>query len=678
MHNRLHTEHSLYLRQHADNPVHWQPWDAAALAQARALNKPILLSIGYSACHWCHVMAHESFEDQATAAVMNRLFINIKVDREERPDLDKIYQLAHQALTRRGGGWPLTVFLDPVSLIPIYAGTYFPITPRYNMPSFSQVLEGVHVWHTDRRDDVQTQTDALKGFLHEYGQEKPLAEDFDDTPLKKARAALLSQFDSQHGGRRGAPKFPHANEIDFLMTLAEGGDQMAADCAKTTLSQMAARGLYDHLAGGFFRYCVDERWDIPHFEKMLYDNAQLLPQYAKAAVQFNALQFRDTALGVMNWLEDEMRLDNGIYCSAIDADSEGEEGKFYLWHQTQFRETVSDQHYSIAAQFFGLDQLPNFEDSHWHLHAKKTITAIADEEKKPEEEIFNSIQLSKTSLKEARALRIHPQRDDKQSAAWNALLADGFIGAYHALGRDEDLQKADSILKMLEHNFQRFKRLPAVLNQDIPGFLDEHAYTLTACVNYLKQRFCAKRLLFAQQLADFLLAEFEDTTHGGFYFTSHTHEHLPQRPKPWLDDSTPSGNAIAASALLALGYLLAEPRHLQAAENTLRAAWVSINEAPHAALSMLQVLREIRHPTPIVTLCGPDDVCATWREAIVKNSVSPLTIYTLNQMHSELPESLANKATAQNGAATICVGMHCLEVCYEIDDVLLALKKLAD
>jgi uncharacterized protein len=676
MRNRLHTEHSLYLRQHADNPVHWQPWDAAALAQARALNKPILLSIGYSACHWCHVMAHESFEDEATAVLMNRLFINIKVDREERPDLDKIYQLAHQALTRRGGGWPLTVFLDPISLIPIYAGTYFPITPRYGMPSFSQVLEGVHLWHTDRQDDVQIQTDALKGFLHEYGQEKPLADNFDDTPLKKARAALLSQFDSQHGGRRGAPKFPHANEIDFLMTLAESGDQMAAECAKTTLSRMAARGLYDHLAGGFFRYCVDERWDIPHFEKMLYDNAQLLPQYAKAAMQFNAPQFRDTALGIMNWLEDEMRLDNGIYCSAIDADSEGEEGKFYLWDQSQFRETVTDQHYSIAAQFFGLDQLPNFEDSHWHLHAKKTIAAIADEDKKTEEEVFNSIELSKISLKKARALRIHPQRDDKQSTAWNALLADGFIQAYRYLGRDEDLQKADSILNMLEDNFQRYQRLPAVLSQDIPGFLDEHAYALAACVNYLKQDFSTKRLQFAQQLADFLLAEFEDSTQGGFYFTSHIHEHLPQRPKPWLDDSTPSGNAIAAKALSDLGYLLAEPRYLNAAEKTLRAAWTSINEAPQAALCMLEALQQIREPTPIVVIRGPLNVCEQWRCKILKDSGKNVSIYVIDDTQTILPESLTSKLSSPSGLATICIGTRCLEVCHSATDTLSALQTI--
>jgi uncharacterized protein len=671
--NRLQTENSLYLRQHAWNPVDWQPWDNAALAQARHENKPILLSIGYSACHWCHVMAHESFEDTPTAALMNKHYINIKVDREERPDLDKIYQLAHQALTRRGGGWPLTVFLDPHTLIPLYAGTYFPKTPRYGMPSFSQVLEGVQHWHADRPDEVHTQTDALKNFLSDYGHEPVHEQEFNDHALQKARHALVQQFDSQNGGRRGGPKFPQAAEMHFMLDLA-ANDDVASTIATTTLSRMASRGLYD-LAGGFFRYCVDEYWHIPHFEKMLYDNALLLSCYAKAAAQFNAPQFQHTALGVMRWLDDEMRLDNGMYCSAIDADSEGEEGKFYLWRQDDFRDIVTEKDYAIASQFFGLDQLPNFEDSHWHLHAKKTMASIAKDENIAIESVSLSIEKSRQALKDARALRTPPQRDTKQSTAWNALLADSFIHTYHYLGRIEDLQKAETILRVLQDNYQQRQYLPAVLNTDLPGFLDEHAYALAATVNFLKQRFSITHLTFANQLAETLLDAFEDKQLGGFFFTRDTHEPLPQRPKPWLDDSTPSGNAVAAKALLELGYLMTEPRYLDAAEKTLRAAWVAINELPHSALSMLNVLKEIQNPTPLIVIRGPQDICEQWRDSIFEAVRTTLSIYCIDDTQRHLPESICSKPTATEGAATICIGMQCLEVCYSTEQVLTTIQQ---
>jgi uncharacterized protein YyaL (SSP411 family) len=372
MANRLAAEPSLYLRQHAANPVDWYPWGAEALARARAEDRPLLVSIGYSACHWCHVMAHESFEDDGIGALMNALYVNVKVDREERPDLDRIYQLAHQALSRRGGGWPLTVFLDPHDLVPFFAGTYYPKQPRHGLPGFAEVLQGVRRWWDTRREDVRAQNAALGEFLVDHGREAPQIGALDAAPLHAARTASLAAHDAEHGGQRGAPKFPHAGDA---MLMLHAGDEAGRLAVSRTLAGMARLGLYDHLAGGFFRYCVDERWDIPHFEKMLYDNAQLLPLYARASVVLDAPEWARTAEGVVAWLRAERRAGDGGYASSLDADSEGEEGKFYVWSSDELRAVLPDEDRAVAVAF-GLDRPPNFEGTHWHLHAARTPAQI--------------------------------------------------------------------------------------------------------------------------------------------------------------------------------------------------------------------------------------------------------------------------------------------------------------
>ena len=373
MSNRLAVETSPYLRQHADNPVDWWPWCDEALATARRERKPILLSIGYAACHWCHVMAHESFEDEATAALMNALYVNIKVDREERPDIDKVYQLAHQALARRGGGWPLTMFLTADDLVPFYAGTYFPTTPRYGMPAFTQVLRAVRAWHDDKPHELRAQNDALAHFLDEYGHDAAHAGVLDDAPLRGALARIARGFDPDNGGHLGGPKFPHATEIAWL--LSQGGEARAL--ARRTLACMAERGLADHLGGGFFRYCVDERWEIPHFEKMLYDNAQLLPQYAHAARLFGEPAFAQAAEACAHWLERELQASEGGFMSSYDADSEGEEGRYYVWQRDEVRALLSDDEFALVEPLYGLDQPANFEGRGWHLVVKRPLDALA-------------------------------------------------------------------------------------------------------------------------------------------------------------------------------------------------------------------------------------------------------------------------------------------------------------
>ncbi len=377
MPNRLAASTSPYLRQHADNPVDWHPWDADALALARREGKPILLSIGYSACHWCHVMAHECFEHAATAAQMNALFVNIKVDREERPDLDKLYQRAHQALTGRGGGWPLTVFLAPDDLLPFYAGTYFPREARHGLPPFAYVLQQVRGFWDTRRGELRAQNAALAEFLREAAPPSR-ADALDATPIQRALALYARHFDAANGGHSGAPKFPHAGELELLRaatnTLPDG---RAAAMRRTTLDAMARRGLFDHVGGGFFRYCVDARWDIPHFEKMLYDNAQLLPLYAEAAAQWPEADFAAVVDATVAWLRRDMQAPGGAFCSALDADSEGEEGRYYLWRREEVQALLGAADVALAARHYGLDRAANFEGEAWHLHAAETPGAIA-------------------------------------------------------------------------------------------------------------------------------------------------------------------------------------------------------------------------------------------------------------------------------------------------------------
>jgi uncharacterized protein YyaL (SSP411 family) len=366
--NRLADESSPYLLQHAANPVDWYPWGDEAIARARALDRPILLSIGYSACHWCHVMAHESFEDEATAAVMNRLFVNVKVDREERPDLDKVYQLAHQILTQRGGGWPLTMFLAPDDLTPFFGGTYFPKQPRYGMPAFADLLERLAAFYRSERAGVSSQNSALRKV---FGELEPPAGDGDEAlsrePIKAALRQLSASFDPRFGGFGPAPKFPHASSIEFLLRESQPGaghaepDLEARSMAVVTLRRMAEGGLFDQLGGGFCRYSVDPFWMIPHFEKMLYDNGPLLALCAQAAVLAGDGQLREAALATAGWAMREMRAPGGGFFAALDADSEGHEGRFYVWQRDEAERLLAPDEYRVLARRFGLDREPNFE-----------------------------------------------------------------------------------------------------------------------------------------------------------------------------------------------------------------------------------------------------------------------------------------------------------------------------
>jgi uncharacterized protein YyaL (SSP411 family) len=648
MSNRLADTNSPYLRQHAQNPVDWWPWCDEALAQARAQEKPILLSIGYSACHWCHVMAHESFEDAATAAVMNDLFICIKVDREERPDLDKIYQLTHQALTRSGGGWPLTVFLAPDDQVPFFTGTYFPKEPRYGMPPFTHVLRQVRDFWDSRRSDVRSQNASLREFLTGIGNGPHFDGALDDTPLHAAVAQIENTFDESYGGHRGAPKFPHAPEMELLLDLD------APERAVFTLQKMADGGIHDQIGGGFCRYSVDERWEIPHFEKMLYDNAQLLPLYANA-------HSASVAQRIVEWLRREMTAPDGGFYSALDADSEHEEGKFYVWQRDEARRILDVDEFAVADRYFGFDKSPNFEKHAWNPIVAEPIEGIAASLNLPVSRVQGSIAAATSKLFAARSSRVRPGLDDKILTAWNALMIAGLARASRAL-RDPSLQTlADTALEHLHAHAWRDGKLFATSASSpaITAYLDDYAFLLEALIECLQSRWNTRDLSWAQQLADTLLDHFEDKETGGFFFTSNDHEKLIQRPKPWLDEAIPSGNGVAARNLLRLGHLIGDTRHVDAAERTLRASFDILRRNPASCATLLRALNDLLHPRTHVVVRFQGDEERVWRDALA-HAPRGTDVYFVNNVEHDLPATIASQTHAPGGAAYVCRGTQCL------------------
>ncbi len=486
MPNRLAKETSPYLLQHANNPVDWYPWGDEAFAAARATGKPVLLSIGYSACHWCHVMAHESFEDDAIADVMNESFVNVKVDREERPDIDKIYQTAHQLITQRSGGWPLTMFLDGDNQRPFFGGTYFPNEARYGMPAFSDLLKNIATFYTDKRDDVRAQSDKI---LDVFTRLEPSPADNTQAlvaePLKTARETFEQTFDREYGGFGSAPKFPHPTTIDRLLrhwrsTANETEpDVEALFMAALSLARMAEGGLFDHVGGGFYRYSVDQYWQIPHFEKMLYDNGPLLAIYAQASIATGDKLFANAANATANWMLADMRDDNGGFYATRDADSEGHEGLYYLWDPDEARELLGDD-YELFAGRFGLNEEANFE-GRWHL----TVRAqVSDDE-------AETIEKAKRILLAHREKRVAPARDEKQLTAWNALAIRGLSIAGRCLERPDLIDAAADAVDFLCNKLVQDGRLLASYKDGearFPAYLDDHAFLLDALLELLQAR----------------------------------------------------------------------------------------------------------------------------------------------------------------------------------------------
>ncbi|MEO7149882.1 MAG: thioredoxin domain-containing protein [Rhodanobacteraceae bacterium] len=669
MRNRLVESSSPYLRQHAGNPVHWQPWDATALEHARQTDTPILLSIGYSACHWCHVMAHESFEDTAIAGVMNESFVNIKLDREQRPDLDRVYQLAHQALSGRGGGWPLTVFLDPQDLTPFFVGTYFPPASRHGLPGFAGLLQKVRAYYDTHRDELREQNTRLREWLSR-AEESASGEVPSLSIIDVALERMAARFDPDNGGSLGAPKFPHAGELELLLDSAQSMTPHvhdAAHMARLTLKALAARGLQDHLGGGFFRYCVDAQWTIPHFEKMLYDNAQLLPVFARVAKRFEDTASAQSATGIVDWLRREMTASDGAFFSALDADSDGEEGKFYVWTREEIRTALSTEEFAAVETGYGLDAPPNFESHAWHLVKAVTLERIASTLERSTETTQRLLAAARGKLFDARAKRMRPATDDKILTSWNALTIAGLARAARTLDKPEFIADADHALRALRDGAWIDSALYASVVGEIsriPGFLDDHAFLLEALLEMLQYRWRDADLAWALALADALLEKFQDPQHGGFWFSADEHATPLQRSKTFTDDSLPSGNAVAARALLRLGHLLGETRYLDAAERTLRASHEALEKYPDACPTLLRGLRDFHAPRmQIVVRCdaGKEQV---WRDALRTGMESATDrdrsdTYVIPDDARSLPGLLAKRKPRKSGVAYVCEGVSC-------------------
>jgi uncharacterized protein YyaL (SSP411 family) len=667
--NRLSDSTSLYLQQHATNPVAWQPWDDQALARARDLDRPILLSIGYSACHWCHVMAHECFEDESIARVMNDLFVNIKVDREERPDLDRVYQLSHQLLTGRGGGWPLTVFIDPQDLAPFFAGTYFPPTPRHGLPAFAEILRKVRQWYDGHRDQVREQNRQLAeavGALQRGGAGGAAP---DDSAFETALTELRRRYDARHGGFGGAPKFPQAPLLSLVQTLSRpgrAGHDVAAGMLRETLTRMALSGLRDHLDGGFFRYTVDGTWTIPHFEKMLYDNAMLLPLYAEAADRWDDRLLKEAAEGVAGWLAGEMRAADGGFYASVDADADGVEGGFHVWQREEVRGLLDAEEFAAVAGAFGLDRAPNFEDRHWHL------VRLDGQDGAP----LPDSALRK--LRAARSRRTPPATDTKQLTAWNALCVEGLARAGRALRRDDWLDLAEQALEFLRSAAWTERGLYAVHAGDrtrFRAYLDDHAYLLHGILVLLQERWNPAHLDWAVELADVLLAQFEDREQGGFYFTADSEAVPIHRLRPMQDDATPAGNAVAVRALLALGHLTGEARYLDAAGRTLAAAGAEPAAHPLAHAGLLVALDDYLHPPAQVIVCGTDPRAAARLQAAAKSHARDgHRVNCYAPADGALPGILGTLEGRPDAAAFVCRGMTCLPPAESVVELLQLLE----
>jgi uncharacterized protein YyaL (SSP411 family) len=676
--NRLAAETSPYLRQHAGNPVNWYPWGEAALALARSERRPILLSIGYAACHWCHVMAHESFEDTATAALMNARFVNIKVDREERPDLDRLYQLAHQMLTRRGGGWPLTMFLMHEDQRPFFGGTYFPPARRHGLPSFRELLTQVADYYRDHEAELRGSALAVVRALDELQPSPaPGTQRLDAAPLQSCRAQLERSFDREWGGFGGAPKFPHAPLVQRALrdwhasAGTDAPDLQALYMATLTLTRMAEGGLFDQLGGGFYRYSVDGQWAIPHFEKMLYDNALLLGVYAEAACATGEALFREVAGRTAAWMLAELRAPGGAFYSSLDADAAGVEGSHYVWEKAAVRSALDEDEYAVFAAHHGLDLPPNFEHHAHHLLVAQPLAALAAAGHASPEQLAALLASARAKLLALRDRRVRPERDEKILVSWNALAIRALATAARVLERPDLAQVATEALRYLHAQHWRDGRLLASSDGGearLNAYLDDYVFLADAILELATVRFDARELQFACELLEVVLSAFADERNGGFYFTSADHETLISRPKSFGDEALPAGNGIAAIVLQRLGFLLGESRYLVAAERTLRAAWQAVQEYPPGHASLLQALEETLTPTEIVLLRGPAAIIEPWRRQLAALYAPRRVVLAIpaagegpptEQADAALPAALAAKPALPGGGAYVCRGSQC-------------------
>ena len=622
--NRLARETSPYLRQHAHNPVDWYPWGAEALSRAKAEDKPIFLSIGYSACHWCHVMERESFENPAIAAVMNEHFVNIKVDREERPDLDEIYMAATQMLSRQGG-WPNSVFLTP-GLEPFFAGTYFPPEARYGRPGFPDILKGVADAYASKRQEIGQVASEVAAQIRALSEMTASKEAVGPKVLSRAFGDLAGRFDPAHGGFGGAPKFPHSMDVSFLLRYHKRtGNIEALRMAVVSLDRMARGGLFDQVGGGFHRYSVDALWLVPHFEKMLYDNALLARTYVEAAQAVAALPvshalpdggaepaafFRQVARDTLDWALREMLLPEGAFASSLDADSEGEEGRFYVWTLEEIEAAVGRSEATLVAGTYGATREGNFEGGRNVLSLPAGIPALAREQRSDEAELRLRLAGARSRLMLARDRRVRPARDDKALADWNGLL----IGTLAFAGRVLDERRyVDAAVGAATMVLGRMRRDGRLLHSFLGGearhaaYLTDYAAMLGACLDLYEATFDPRWISEAEGLARTTLDLFRDPQGPGLFFTARDHERLLARTREGNDGALPAGVSMLALALPRLAALGGDAALVQATDGILRLYRERIERFPSAFGAMLCAVDQALDPPRQIVLAGEDD-----------------------------------------------------------------------
>jgi uncharacterized protein YyaL (SSP411 family) len=642
MANRLAAETSPYLLQHADNPVDWYPWGEEARERALELDRPILLSIGYSSCHWCHVMERESFEDPETARFMNEHFVPIKVDREERPDVDSIYMEAVQGMTGQGG-WPLTAFLDPEA-VPFYGGTYFPPEPRQGMPGFRMVMEAVVESWATQRERIREATGQIRGQLGAVGRVKPSDEPLTERLLETAVRQLRMAADLQHGGFGGAPKFPPASALELLLTRAE------SDVVEVTLDAMAAGGINDQIGGGFARYSVDPIWLVPHFEKMLYDNALLARAYLHGHQALGHERWRRVTEATLDWALREMRGPEGGFYSALDADSEGEEGKFYVWDAAEFRRVAGEE----VAAHYGITEQGNFE-------GKNIPNLIGHADVSPPA----GLERAREALYEARAQRVWPGLDDKRLASWNALMIAALADAGAVLGRPDYLEAADQAAGFVWTEMRapdgRLLRSWKDGEAKLNAYLEDHAYLLEALLTLYESSFEVRWFDAAREVAEAMIERFADPDNGGFFTTSDDHERLIARRKDVDDHPIPSGSSAAAFGLLRLAALTGQQRYEEHAVSVLRLFHRVAANHPQAVAHLLRALDFHLATVREVALVAPDKAGGLGElEGVVRARFRPHVVLAGGPEGTERPPLMADRGAVEgHAAAYVCENFSC-------------------
>ncbi len=651
--NRLKNEKSDYLLQHADNPVDWFAWSDEAFEKARKENKPIILSIGYSACHWCHVMAHESFEDDETASIMNREFVNIKLDKEERPDLDKIYQMSQTIITGKTGGWPLTVFMTP-SKYPFFAGTYFPTVERYGLPSFKDILSRVSDFYKNQQEDIKQQNIQITNIFENLNKTKESKNIINDDFILKMKMDLISSIDKVHGGFGSAPKFPHITNLEFLIKLNDK-DPEILKIIQLTLTRMCCGGIYDHLKGGFFRYSVDELWMIPHFEKMLYDNGPMIGVLSDAyKITRNSL-FLEKMNESCEWLIDEMQDDLGGYYSTIDADSENVEGKYYAWSDKELKDNLSKKEYELFQKIFVVYNKPNFEGK-YHLHVTKSNQQLY---------LDNKIQASVICKKllKIRDTRVRPGTDKKILVSWNAVTIIGLLNAYKVDKNDKYYNSARRCFEFIKENMWKKNKLYACYHDKpcFDAYLDDYALLAKSCIEFLKIDWKNQDFNFLIKLIDNILCKFQDEINGGFYFTSADHEKLIYRPKSYMDESLPSGNSICIEVLNELYELTGNKKYFDVIDKSICSANDSINRSNFSHCSLYLATPSPIMSKKIVIIRYDRNNKEKYQKELFKLHNIKDSIYFISNDISDLVEGVSSKVGHGEFTAYICQNNICSE-----------------